>query len=563
MAKTTCLWMLVALAILALKAQAQAQMHPALQELGEAVYAWRLQNQPFDDDDVTRLERPAGWLPEWSPAAIAKADAALQNLEQRLAAIDLNQLSRPEQVNYLLLRSELERADFERHVMSRIARDPDFYLAQSCGVVYNYVLRPAPFDERRAAAVIRQIEQIPETLDAARLNLTSPVGPLADRALARLANIAGKLDGLAQGLAQVFPSSQRATLKKSCAAAARSLAAYAAWLKARRPEMAPLAGIGREKYDWLLRRLLLLPMNSDELLVMATQDWRRAEAFEAYEANRNAGAAPSPLATSVAEQQQFGVRGDQQLREFLIARKIVEVPEWMPHFRFEPIPDYLAAFDFGAEIYMFSPSHPREDFIRFIHPPQVNMGFWGKILASDPRPVVAHEGIPGHAFHLRLIDTQADPIRRRHYDGAAVEGLGTYLEEMLLQHGAFDDVPGSRQVVYRMLKLRALRVIMDINVASGKFSIGAAGKFLAENVPMDEATAFEEANWAAASPGQNVGYFAGKVAITQLLAEVRRAQGEAFNLYDFHTRLWKAGAVPASLLRWEWLGQEEDVQKVR
>jgi uncharacterized protein (DUF885 family) len=234
----------------------------------------------------------------------------------------------------------------------------------------------------------------------------------------------------------------------------------------------------------------------------------------------------------------------------------------MPHFRFAPMPEYLADFDFGAYIYMFSPAHPQEDFIRFITPPQANMGFWGKIQASDPRPVLAHEGIPGHAFHLRMMHTEPDPIRRRHYDGAAVEGLGTYVEEMLMQHGGFDDAPSLRQVTYSMLKLRALRVIMDVNVASGKFSIEDGGKFLSENVPMDFATAFEEANWAAASPGQNVGYFSGKAAIIRLLAEARRQQGDKFSVYDFHTKLWTAGAVPVSLLRWEWLGQEGDVMRL-
>lgn len=554
--------LLMMLALLALCTQAQPQSDATLQKLGEEIFAWRLQNQPWSYDDVDRLERPATWLPDYSAAALAKADEALKSLQQRLGAIDPKTLLQHDQINYLLLRSELERADFERHVLSAATRDPDFYVAQTAGVVYNYILRPAPFGEARAAAVIRQLEQIPKTIAAAEVNLTAPIGPLADRALAHLENVRGKCDRLAQTLSPQFPAVKRAALNKACAAAGRVLEDYAAWLKARRSQMPSLTGIGKERYDWLLRRLLMLPFTSDELLVMATHDWRRAEVFEAYEGNRNAGIAPPPMATSIEQQQSFAVRADQQIRDFLIAKRIVEVPDWMPHFRFAPTPDYLAAFDFGADIYMFSPSHPREDFVRFIQPPHANLGFWGRIQASDPRPVLAHEGIPGHAFHLRMMDTQQDPIRRRHYDGAAVEGLGTYVEEMLLQHGAFNDVPSLRQVTYRMRKLRALRVIMDINVASGKFSIEDGGTFLSENVPMDYATAFEEANWAAASPGQNVGYFAGKAAIIWLLAEARRLQGDRFNLYDFHNHLWTAGAVPASLLRWEWLGQDEDVRKL-
>jgi len=254
------------------------------------------------------------------------------------------------------------------------------------------------------------------------------------------------------------------------------------------------------------------------------------------------------------------VQADERVRRFLVTRHILEVPEWMPHFRFAPLPDYLAAFNFGAEIYMFSPSYPKEDFVRFIQPPAPEMGFWGRIMATDALPVVCHEGIPGHAFHLRTIHTQPNPIRRRHYDGGIVEGTGTYLEEMLLQQGLFDDVPDLRRIIYQMLKLRALRVILDVNVATGRFSIEEGGRFLSDNVPMDYPTAFEEANWAAATPGQNVGYFAGKAAIIRLLALARHAGGDRFDLYDFHTRLWHAGGVPTTLLRWEWLGQDEDVR---
>ncbi|RPJ84861.1 MAG: DUF885 family protein, partial [Acidobacteria bacterium] len=372
--------------------------------------------------------------------------------------------------------------------------------------------------------------------------------------------IVGKCDGLGRALAPRFAPGDRDALLEAAPKAAKALDSYRDWLREGRPTMAGVVPIGKEKYDWMLRRILMMPFASDELVAMATEDWRRAEVFEAYENHRNAATAALSIAASIEEQQRRAVEADDKVRRFLVERHILDVPDWMPRFRLAPLPDYLDVFSFGAEIQMFSPSDPTADFVRFIRPPTPDLGFWGRILATDPRPVVVHEGIPGHAFHLRLIDRHPNPIRRHHYDGGLVEGIGTYVEEMLLQQGLFDDEPELRRAIYQMLKLRALRVILDVNVSTGRFSIEDGARFLSANVPMDYPTAFEEANWAAATPGQNATYFAGKAAIMRLLVQTRQAEGDRFDLHDFHTRLWGAGGVPATLLRWEWLGQDADVR---
>jgi hypothetical protein len=552
--------MAAVIALLAVVGLAQPRHDPALQKLGDDVFAWRLQYQPFTYDDVDRLERPADWVPDWSPAALAKGDEALKSFEQRLAAIDPKKLSKGDQIDYLLLRSELDKADFDRHVIASPSRDPDFYIAQSVGVVYNQLVRPTPFDAARAAVIIRLLGQVPQVVEAAKINLTAPIGPMADRALAHLKNVSGKCDRLAETLGRRFPASEREKLRAAAAAAGQALEGYATWLQSRRAGMGPLVPVGKEKYNWLLRRVLMLPFSSDQLVTMATQERCRAEVFEAYEQQRRGAGAVLAIVPTIDQELNLAVKADDKIRQFLVSKHILQVPDWTPHFRFLQLPDYLAAFNYGAEIYMFSPSYPREDFVRYVQPPTPNLGFWSRILATDPSPVVVHEGIPGHAFHLRAIDTQPDQIRRRHYDGAVVEGWGTYVEEMLLQQGLFDEPPALRRVVYQMMKLRTLRMLLDVNVSTGAFSIEQGATFLSENVPMDYTTAFEEANWAAAQPLQNVGYFAGKAAIMRFLAEARHAQGDTFDLFDFHTRMVNAGGVPVSLLRWEWLGQDDDVR---
>ena len=75
---------------------------------------------------------------------------------------------------------------------------------------------------------------------------------------------------------------------------------------------------------------------------------------------------------------------------------------------------------------------------------------------------------------------------------------------------------------------------------------------------MDAGTARAEAASFASSPGQAITYQIGKLQALRLLAEAKRAQGDAFRLRAFHDFVYRNGNVPISLLRWELLGRESD-----
>ena len=112
-----------------------------------------------------------------------------------------------------------------------------------------------------------------------------------------------------------------------------------------------------------------------------------------------------------------------------------------------------------------------------------------------------HEGIPGHYFQLCLSWKHEDPIRRHYYDSGANEGIGFYAEEMMLQAGLFDDSPHTREIIYNFMRLRALRVEVDVKLALGEFTLEQAAKYLEEKVPMDAKTARSEAIAFSTGPG--------------------------------------------------------------
>lgn len=89
-----------------------------------------------------------------------------------------------------------------------------------------------------------------------------------------------------------------------------------------------------------------------------------------------------------------------------------------------------------------------------------------------------------------------------------------------------------------MSRLRAARVIVNVKLALGEFTLDQAAEYLA---PMDARTAHREASEFSVNPGQAMTYQVGKLQIEKLLAETRLRQGKTFSLRSFNDVLveWK------------------------
>src|SRR5436190_395102 len=205
------------------------------------------------------------------------------------------------------------------------------------------------------------------------------------------------------------------------------------------------------------------------------------------------------------------------------------------------------------------PSRLNQDCIRYVTEPSTRLGYFWRATAQDPRPICVHEGIPGHYFQLCLSWKQENPIRRHYYASTANEGIAFYAEEMMLQAGLFDDSPHTREIIYNFMRLRALRVEVDVRLALGQATLDQAAKYLHDKVPMDMETARAEATAFATGPGGAISYQIGKLQIVKFLADARLQQGDRFNLRAFHDFVWKNGNVPISLQRWEYLGDASEV----
>src|SRR6266404_5644623 len=539
-----------------------AQDTAPLDKLADDFWTWRARYAPFNGDDVPRIERPGG-MRDWSRASIDKRRKDLADFDARWRKIDIKNAPIPEQVDYRLIGSALARVRWELDVNPGWKRDPTFYIGQTLTALVEALTVPAPYDEARSREILTRIDNIPSILEQGMKNLEKPPAPFARVAAQALGDIRLHLHEMASALAKSTTLKEQ-DLYAATDRAVDALEKFRSFLQQLFPTLPNETALGRDAYVWFLRNVALMPYSPEELLAMGRQEWDRAVAFEVYESNRNKKVPPLKIADNIDNWIKDAAEKEKQVGEFLESHDIVTVPAWIQHWTLRSTPEYLRALGFTETDDFTSPSRLNENCIRYVPEPSDKLGYFWRATAMDPRPICVHEGIPGHYFQLCLSWKHENPIRRHYYDSGVNEGIGFYAEEMMLQAGLFDDPATgghTREIIYNFMRLRALRVEVDVKLALGQFKLDQAAKYLHDKVPMDDQTARQEAIAFATGPGQAIDYQIGKLQIVKFLAEARMKQSDRFSLRVFHDFVWKNGNVPISLQRWEYLGDASDVPK--
>jgi uncharacterized protein (DUF885 family) len=533
---------------------ASAETTP-LDKLATDFWGWRAKYAPFSGDDVDRIERPGGPR-DWSLASIDKQRKDLAEFETRWKNLNPTMLPIPQQVDYELIDSALARVRWELDVNPRWKRDPNFYIAQTLTAVVEALTFPGPYDERRSQEIITRIDNIPSILQQGAENLEKPPAPFAAVAIQELENIRPRLRQMGTALVK-STTLKKEELNGSVDRAAEALEQFREKLRQMLPSLPNETAIGHDSYIFFLKNVALMPYSPEELLAMGKQEWNRAVAFEAFEKNKDKSVAPLQAAKNIDNWIKEAAEKELQIRKFLAQRDILTVPSWVQHYTLRPMPEYLRAIQGFDEMDDFtSPSRLTQDCVRYVTEPTAKLGYFWQATVEDPRPIIVHEGIPGHYFQLCLSWKNDDPIRHHYYDSGANEGIGFYAEEMMLQSGLFDDSPHTREIIYNFMRLRALRVEVDVKLALGEFTLEQAADYLREKVPMDPDTARQEAIAFSTGPGQAISYQIGKLQILKFLADARLQQGDKFKLRDFHDYVWKNGNVPIALQEREYLGRK-------
>lgn len=530
-----------------------------LARLGTEFWQWRAANSFRTSDDIPRIERPPGWLPRFDPAGVDAQRRELESFVEQWRATDVAGLPIPDQVDHRLLGSALARVRWELDVLRNCERDAVFLTSQVLGPWFDLLLAPPPFGAARQADLVVVLGAVPQAVEQAIENLErAGVAALARVAAAELADIGPRLAESVAALAAHVDASTATALAEAQPAASAALTRYAQWLEASADRLGPEVVVGRDAFVWYLRQVALVATEPEELVRGALQEYRRAIAAETISRNAHRDAAEAPLAVDVAAEVATQAAAEAEVRSLYEREDLLSQPDDLRRYRFAEYPAYLEPVAFLGVTDDLTNERSRErDAVSYVPAPAADLPYFDAANARDPRLGIIHEG--AHSQQLALSWGHPRAMRRHYVDSVANEGVAHYNEELMLDAGLFDDAPHSQTTVHNFMRLRALRVVVDVNLATGAFGLDEAIDFFVRLVPMDVGTATEETSFYVATPGLAMSYLVGKLEVKRLLADAVVARGDEFSLREFHDSLWLNGNVPVSLQRWELLGDRGDV----
>jgi len=538
----------------AFKNQSTSVATAALHKMAENYYAWRNENYPVRSSDAG-LHTWDDRLTDYSPAKIEERARHVHSLLEKVRAMKTDHWPKDERIDWILFRSQLEAVDFGNRVLKFERTNPQTYVAECTNAIFSLLKKEYDTPRNRARAATARLKQMPALLKEGLSNLQNSVKLYAQLAIQSARSMDPLLNDSLMALDVDLSPNEHDDLIKSRDIALTALHSYADELEKRLPKMVDFAPMGEANYNYYLKHVLLLPLDAAQVEMIGRVETARYRALEALLADPKL-ADPDPKRSANIPPDQASFLKAYESRE-------AEMVSFMKEHNLVTLPDYLGAFQIRQLPEAFKPTSPGG----FMNPPGVydkdptgfyfiptydpqSKNFYIRAAIEDPRPILGHEGIPGHFLQLSIANHLNDEIRRQHEDGVFVEGWALYGEEMLMRTGLYPNNSPAQGQILRLSRYRGARIGVDVNLHTGKWSFEQAVKYFMDAGGLDREAAEGEAAGAASSPHQKISYIIGKWQIMNLLGRYKDRQGENFRLGQFHDDLIKNGSLPVSVIEW-------------
>ncbi len=522
------------------------------------------------DDRLDQLDAPGRQrIVDFSKAMLGELDA-----------IDVNALSRENQVDAAILRNQLQGDIWNIETYQGWAWDPQVYSGLAGGAIYNLMARDfAPMPQRLKSATAR-MEQIPALFAQMRANLDPARVPLI-----HAQTVAKQNDGVIELVEQfIVPNAgqlqgaDRARLDAAIANLRKAVAEQQAWLdKTLVPNAKGDFRIGAKLYDQKLQFALMSSLSRAEIKQRAEAEMRRVRE-EMYGIARQvlqgrAGAPPTPERPS-EEQKQKAIEAaldlayaDRPARDqvvdaakaalakatdFVRSHDLVGVPDdpvkviLMPEFQRGVAVAYCDSpgpLDKGLDTY-FAISPIPDDWTR-----EQTDSFLREYNSRMIELLAIHEAMPGHylegAYSARFPSTLRAVLR----SGLFAEGWAVYTERMMADAG-FDGDDPLFKLVQRKFYLRTIaNSLLDQGVHVDGWSREQAMRLMTHDAFQQEREAAGKWVRAQLSSAQLPTYFVGVQEQFDTRKAVQAKLGDKFDLKAYHDQVLSYGAPPVRFVR--------------
>ena len=532
----------------------QAATPGDLRKLAEEYYNWRNQNFPVASSDAG-LHTWDNKLTDYALSALLARRLHVKEVLGKVRAMQTRNWSKDDRIDWLLFKSQLEGAEFFDRVIDFEETDPQTYVNECSNGIFSLLKKEYDTPRNRSLAATARLKQMPFVIELGKHNLNRPVRLYSQLAIDSARSIDSLFTDSLMTLAEGLAPAEKNDLIKARDAALVSIHGFADFLEKRLPGMVPFKPMGEENYNYLLKNVYLLPIDAKQLEMLSQVELARYRALESLLPDPTL-ADPNPArSTNVPQSQEAFLKAYEsrqtEMINFLNANHLVTLPSYLGRFDIRQLPEAFKPTSPGG--FMNAPGVYDKDSSGFYFIPTYNpasKNFYIRAAIEDPRPILGHEGIPGHFLQLSIANHLPDEIRRQHSDNILIEGWALYGEEMLMRTGLYpNNSPGQGQVL-RLSRYRAARVGVDVNLHTGKWTFEECVQYFMEAGGLDRESATGEAAGAAASPTQKITYMTGKWQIMRLLGKYRDQQGANFRLGQFHDDLIKNGSLPLSVIEW-------------
>tara|TARA_B100001287_G_scaffold165865_1_gene139366 strand:+ start:949 stop:2568 length:1620 start_codon:yes stop_codon:yes gene_type:complete len=467
-------------------------------------------------------------------------------LRERLNSFYIDEWPINKQIDWHIVKAEMNGYDFNYRVLKPWERDPAFYqtiwMYQSDvpahegptnhGVL-EFWMYEIPLDKDSENRILKELKSITPFLDQAKKNLIGNAKELWD---AGIQNFRDQIDNLIY-IRRTLNLKEDNKINVEIDRAISSTKSFITWLEKESKNKTGPSGIGKENYTWYQKNVHLLPMTWEDEVRLLQRELDRAWSSLKLEEHKNRDLPELIPANTEKDFKNLTEEGVRRFITFIKDKDIMPFKENM-----EPA--------------------LREHMGKYV--PEDERNFFNIGLHLDPLPLYSHFV---HWFDLAEIrdNPHESPIRRKallyNIFDTKNEGYATGVEEMFMHAGLYNDSPRSKEIVWIMIAQRAARGLGSLYAHANEMTMQEAGGVHVKWTPRrwmnrePHLLQFEQHLYLR-QPGYGTSYITGKYMLEKILAEYAEKlekEDKEFTLKEFFKNFNDTGNIPVSLVRWEML----------